>query len=900
MKSKEIREKFLEYFAKKGHKVLPGSSLIPDDPTVLLTLAGMLQFKPIFLGHEKPEHKRAATVQKCVRMLDIDRVGETARHQTFFEMLGNFSFGDYFKKEAIQYAWDLLLNEFKLDKNKLWIAVYEKDDEAYSIWKDVVGVSEDRIVRLDEENNFWAVGPTGPCGPCSEIYYDQGKALGCGKPDCKPGCDCDRFLEVWNLVFIQYNRNEKGELVPLKKKGIDTGMGLERIASILQGVDSNFDTDLFVPLIKRIKGMVKKDAPDLSLRIISDHIRAIVHLVADEVIPENVGRGYVLRRLIRRAIRHGRILGISEPFLYLLTADVVSSMGDTYPLLITRQALIQKIVKNEEEHFLTTLEQGMKLFSEVMEKHKEDKVIPGEVVFKLHDTFGFPMELSREIAKEKGFSLDEKGFEVEMEAQRERARAAGIPEDKKKLTSINLEGFSQTKFDGYSKEALEARVVAVFREEKLVVLDKTPFYGESGGQVGDTGIIKVGDKALRVIDTLLSNQGTIVHEIEDIDGLEEKIRVKATIDASKRRAISIHHSATHLLHQALKDVLGDHVKQAGSYVGPDKLRFDFSHFSAMPSDEVEQVEALVNKKIEEKLKIEVIEKSYKEATKMGAIVLFGEKYKDRVRVLKIDDYSLELCGGTHVKSTGDLLFFKILSEGALASGVRRIEAISGQAAKVKIVYKAKSLYDEVRRLIKKYRLLQAKKEGLGGGMRFTETGIFEIDITELDRLASAVDKQDSLNVNKLLEHLKGRVEWLYERIAKVEKEIKTVQSKSAKSDSINYASEMRDIAGAKVLLKEFSDYTIDMLRSISDNLKNQVKSCILVLVDSSNSKVRFLITVTPDLVKKGYSAKKIADVFAPIISGRGGGKDEKVEGGGKDATKINEAFDKVLKSLEKA
>ena len=445
MKSAEIRDRFLKFFEKNGHKILPGSSLVPADPTVLLTLAGMLQFKPIFLGQEKPHYKRASTVQKCVRMVDIENVGKTARHHTFFEMLGNFSFGDYFKKEAIRFAWELLINEYKLPQDKLMIAVYEKDDEAFEIWNKSIGIPSERIFRLGEDNNFWSVGPTGPCGPCSEIYYDFGPEKGCGKPDCKPGCDCDRFLEVWNLVFIQFNRNEKGELVPLKKKGIDTGMGLERIASILQGAESNFETDLFAPLIAKIKEKAKQ-ASQSSLRIVADHVRAMTHLISDGVVPDNAGRGYVLRRLIRRAVRHGKLLGIEKPFLYLLSGEVISLMKDAYPILCKKDKIIARIVRSEEENFLATLEQGMSLFKDIMEKHKRDKVIPGEIVFKLHDTYGFPVELSKEIALEEGYQLDEKSFEAEMEKQRARAREAGIPAEKKKLLALNLDRFGQTKF----------------------------------------------------------------------------------------------------------------------------------------------------------------------------------------------------------------------------------------------------------------------------------------------------------------------------------------------------------------------------------------------------------------------------------------------------------------------
>ncbi|MGB9612845.1 MAG: alanine--tRNA ligase, partial [Candidatus Margulisiibacteriota bacterium] len=487
MKSSEIREAFLKFFEKEGHKILPGSSLVPKDPTVLLTLAGMLQFKPVFLGLEKPPSARVATVQRCLRMIDIEKVGKTPRHHTFFEMLGNFSFGDYFKKEAILFAWELLTKEFKIPVTKLKIAVYEKDDEAFAIWHSNIGLPKEIIYRLGEDNNFWSVGPTGPCGPCSEIYYDLGPEKGCGKPSCAPGCDCDRYLELWNLVFIQYNRNEKGELIPLKRRGIDTGMGLERIAAVLQGVEDNFETDLFVPLTGAVEAKAKGEISKVSVRIIADHIRAISHLIADSVYPENVGRGYVLRRLIRRACHHGKLLGIGEEFLFELAPKVVQIMGDTYPILKEKEQEIVEVIKLEEKHFLSTLELGMKYFKEVTEQHQADKVISGKEAFKLHDTYGFPIELTAELAQELGFQVEIDAFEKEMEQQRERARR--FQEKEKNLASIDLSLFKPTQFVGYERHEVETKVVEVFPEHNLVILEKTPFYGESGGQVGDTGVI---------------------------------------------------------------------------------------------------------------------------------------------------------------------------------------------------------------------------------------------------------------------------------------------------------------------------------------------------------------------------------------------------------------------------
>ena len=891
MKSSEIREKFLKFFEAKGHKVLPGSSLVPSDPSVLLTLAGMLQFKPIFLGQEKAQHKRATTVQKCIRMVDIERVGLTPRHHTFFEMLGNFSFGDYFKKEAIQFAWELLTKEFKVPVTRLRIAVYEKDDEAFAIWNKEIGLPAEIIFRLGEDNNFWAVGPTGPCGPCSEIYYDLGPEHGCGKPDCKPGCDCDRFLEVWNLVFIQYNRNEKGELIPLKQTGIDTGMGLERIASVLQGANDNYETDIFTPLINKITSLTGATV-NASVKVIADHVRAVTHLISDGVFPENVGRGYVLRRLIRRAVSHGKRLGIDKPFLSDLSQEVVEMMKDAYPQLGEKSKQISQVIKDEEDSFLATLDQGIKWFEEVVKKG----AISGADAFKLHDTYGFPIDLTVEMGREKGINVDLAGFEKEMGAQRERARHKGISEKKMDIASLDLASFSATNFTGYDKNSEEAKVLTVFPEKGLVVLDKTPFYGESGGQVGDTGIFSWNGKEARVLNTFISPSGVILHQLDRSEGLKKDSKVRATIDGAKRKATEAHHTATHVLHKALREVLGEHVKQAGSFVGPDKLRFDFNHFHGMTLDELQKVEQIVNRKIAEKMKVEVLRKSYKEALQMGAVALFGEKYGEQVRVLKIGSYSLELCGGTHVKNTSEILFFKIISESALGAGVRRIEALAGQAAKVYVIYQAKSLRDEIESSIRSCRSLQGEKEKIGG-TKSLETNIFEIEFTELERLSKAIDNQDSVNVNKFLDHLSGRVEWLKERIVRTGREIEDLKARKVKSEAASFASEAVEIAGKKLLLKEFKGYSMDQLRTISDTVLGDLKSGVLLLASVFPGRLIYLITLSDDLVAQGLSAKKIADIFSGSVGGKGGGKDNKVEGGGKDPSKIKAGFEAVKRSL---
>lgn len=896
MQSSEIRAKFLKFFEGKGHKVLPGASLVPADPTVLLTLAGMLQFKPIFLGQERPQFKRAATVQKCVRTNDIDQVGLTPRHHTFFEMLGNFSFGDYFKPEAIQFAWELLTKEFAIPVTKLKIAVYEKDDEAYDIWQKQIGLPKEIIFRLGEDNNFWAVGPTGPCGPCSEIYYDLGEGHGCGKADCAPGCDCERFLEIWNLVFIQYNRNEQGELVPLQQKGIDTGLGLERITAVLQGVGDNFETDLFTPLLKKLEAYAKNNDP-VARKIVVDHARAVTNLIADGVLPGNTGRGYILRRLIRRAVRYGRKLGIDRPFLVEMARVVIAGMGEVYPNLPAKAPLIADVLAEEETNFLGTLALGLKLFEEMAGRHGDDKLLSGAEAFKLHDTYGFPVELTTELCAEKGLRVDQAGFAQEMSAQKDRARQSGLEGDRKKvLLSLDLAYLKPTNFTGYEKTVEESKVLAIFPDHNLVVLEKTPFYGESGGQVGDTGILSYNKTELMVHNTLVTPQGTVLHEVDRLEDLKVGQSVKATIDAAKRRATQAHHTATHLLHKALRETLGEHVQQAGSYVGPDKLRFDFSHFHALSLNELQQVEMSVNKKINEKIKVEILKKSFQDAVKLGATALFGEKYGDQVRVQKIGTYSLELCGGTHVANTGDIHYFKIVSEGALGSGVRRIEALAGQEAKVYVVYTAKRLRDKIEAMIKRYRQLQQGKERAGGS-KTLETNIFEIELTELERLGLCVDNQDSVTVNKFLDHLQGRVDWLEERIAKAERELASLKAKSASGGVAAYLAEVKEINGHKVLLKEFPDYSLEMLRAASDALQGKLGSCLLVLVASYPGRLTYLITVTQDLVNQGFSARKLAEVFTGVVGGKGGGRDNKFEGGGKDPGKIAEAFLALAKTL---
>ncbi|MFA4966597.1 MAG: alanine--tRNA ligase [Candidatus Margulisiibacteriota bacterium] len=885
MKSEEIRKTFLKYFEDKGHKIMPSASLIPSDPTVLLTLAGMLPFKPIFLGTEKPKFKRAASAQKCVRMNDIENVGKTSRHHTFFEMLGNFSFGDYFKEDAIAFAWELLTKIFALPEEKLVVAVYEKDDEAADIWTNKYKIPKEKLYRLSEENNFWAAGPTGPCGPCSEIYYDYGPGKGCGKPGCDPSCDCERWLEVWNLVFIQYNRDEAGKLTPLPSKNIDTGMGLERIARLLQNAETNFDTDLFVPIIEKLpKGEL------ISRRIVADHLRAAVYLIADSVLPGNEGRNYVLRRIIRRAVLHGRKLGIKEIFLPKLAETVIEIGRSIYPELSAKSKNIIQTLKTEEESFYLTLDTGMKLLQEMIAKH--GKLIPGEEAFKLHDTYGFPVEMTREIVREKGASIDEAGYKAAMEAQRARAREASFVNEEAK---IDVSKYPKTNFIGYDKNECDTKVIAILKDEKAVILEKTPFYPAGGGQVGDTGIISFDNKEIIATNTFGEIGGVILHKVDRIDEVKEKQNVKARIDVSRRAATAAHHTATHLLHAALRSVLGADATQAGSLVAPDHFRFDFHSPKALNACDIEEIEKQVNENIKKKIKVEISEMSIDDAKKLGAMALFGEKYGNRVRVVRIPAVSIELCGGCHIKNTEDISFFKIVKEEALQAGIRRIEAVAGSAAKIYVIYQGKGLRDSIYKLIHELRLLQDEKEKLGNKEVF-ESNIFEIDQEELVRLTKAVDNVDIVNVNKFLEHLRGRVEWLKERKHTLLKEIEKFKEKKVLGQADALIAEIKEINGVKVLAKEFENISMSNLRSLADEVKSKMPSGILIFSAANEGKASFLVIVSDDLTAK-YNAGKMAKALAETCGGGGGGKASKAEAGGRDISKIKEAFDKVLGAI---
>lgn len=868
MNSKETRKAFLDYFISKGHETVRSSSLIPKhDPSLLFTNAGMVQFKSVFLGEEKRPYKRAVSCQKCLRAggkhNDLENVGHTARHHTFFEMLGNFSFGDYFKRDAILFAWELLTEIYKLPQDKLWVSVYENDDEAEKLWGELTGIPGNRIVRLGAKDNFWQMGDTGPCGPCSEIIIDQGEHIGCGKAECRVGCDCDRFLEIWNLVFMQYNRDASGNLTPLPKPSIDTGMGLERLSAVLQGKLNNFDTDLFSPIISAITAQSrisygKSADSDISIRVISDHIRAAAFLLSDGLMPSNEGRGYVLRRIIRRASRYAKLLGINEPVLYKFIDSVADSMGDIHLELIEEKERASKVLRFEEERFSRTLEQGMKIMDEVIAATKKAglKSVPGDEIFRLYDTFGFPVDLARDIASDNNLTLDEDGFHREMEMQRERARASWVGEEEA-VSSIYRELLSEigkTEFVGYELLESASVVKAILKEGKVikeasegedveVFLDKTPFYGESGGQAGDTGKLTAdGFKAL-VTGTKKVIEGLHSHIIKIKDGkLKVWDKINCTVDVQKRKAVMRNHTATHLLQTALRNIVGEHVKQAGSLVAPDRLRFDFIHFFSLSAAEIEEIEDVVNQKILENIKVETTVMDIKEAIASGAMALFGEKYGETVRVVKVPGFSSELCGGTHCKTTGDIGPFVIISEGSVASGIRRIEALTGAAA----------------------------------------FGHFRKQEDELRKIA------DTLKTDKPSE----KVEKMAAELKELEKELERLKGRAASESSASLIEKARNINGIKVISCRVDGLGKKDLRILADNLKEKLGSGIIVLASAKDGDAAMLSMVTKDLadrLKAGDILKKVSQ----LAGGRGGGKPEMAEGGTKELEKLDKALEAV-------
>ena len=861
MKGSEIRSLFLEYFKEKGHAVVQSSSLVPaDDPSLLFTNAGMVQFKAVFLGSDKRPYTRATTSQKCVRAggkhNDLENVGRTARHHTFFEMLGNFSFGDYFKPGAIEFAWDLLVNRMKLDRGRLYVSVHHSDDEAYAIWRDKVGVSEERILRLGDKDNFWAMGDTGPCGPCSEILYDQGQGVGCGRPECKAGeCDCDRYLEIWNLVFMQYNRDEAGTLKPLPNPSIDTGMGLERITAVMQGAKSNYDTDLFAPLIAYVANMAGKkygenEDADVSVRVVADHARASAFLVGDGVLPSNEGRGYVLRRIIRRAARHGKLLGLGKPFLHEVAMQVASGMGDVYPELLARKDFIDKVITGEEERFLRTLDRGLALLDEVMAelRGKKETVIPGDAVFMLYDTFGFPVDLTQDIAGKEGFAIDGSGFEAQMELQREKARTSSS------FGSLTGEGAgleSQVKSDmarfvGYDVFEIEGTVLELkVRTEEgyapsdslvsgqmgLLVADETPFYGESGGQVGDTGTLRADGLVADVEDTSKSEAGIIIHHVAVRAGeIRKGQKVTLAVDHNRRKSIMRHHSATHLLQKALREVLGEHVHQSGSLVNESRLRFDFTHFAPMKPEEIARAEAIVNQFVMEDLPVTTQVTTKDRALEKGAMALFDEKYGESVRMVTMGDVSVELCGGTHCSSTGQIGLVKIVSEGSVSAGLRRIEAVAGTRA------------------LDLFRSLDGLVAGAAESLRCSPPEIPQ----RISALQSKIKEQE------------GAIRDLNLRIA---------------TGAGSGAGEEEYAAGERtVVFKEVETGDIAQMREVGDRIKERIKSGAVVLYAPGTDKATFMVMATPDAAET-FDAGRIMKKAMDAVGGRGGGKAQFAQGG---------------------
>ncbi len=867
MTSDEIRRAFLKYFEERKHRVVSSSSLVPrNDPTLLFTNAGMVQFKGVFLTEETRDYSRATTSQKCVRAggkhNDLENVGKTARHHTFFEMLGNFSFGDYFKEGAIEMAWDLLIQKWGLPAEKMWITIYLDDDEAYDLWRKI-GIPADRIVRLGEKDNFWAMGETGPCGPCSEIVIDQGEGMGCGQPDCAVGCDCDRYLELWNLVFMQFNRDAQGKMTPLAKPCIDTGMGLERISAILQGMKSNFETDLFIPIIKGIGEIGhlsygRDPKTDISIRVIADHSRAATFLINDGVLPSNEGRGYVLRRIMRRAMRHGKMLGIDHPFLYQTSSKVVDLMKDAYPELRETEAIVSRVIRNEEERFSETLDSGLKILREELDQLKKEKgkVFSGEVAFRLYDTFGFPLDLTAEILQEEGMSLDEEGFKAQMEEQRQKSKQAwqGMGEGKAKeiYRRLSNEGM-KTLFVGYEETQCESRILKLIKgdesvssanegDEIEIITEKTPFYGETGGQVGDRGVIFQENFSLEVEDTLRPLEDLIVHKARVKRGVV-RVGMEATfkVDPDRRRAIALNHTATHLLQAMLREVLGSHVHQAGSLVAPERLRFDFTHFAPIERGDLEQIEAMVNQKVRQNMRVETKIMNVEEALQTGAMALFGEKYGEKVRVVRVSDFSIELCGGTHTSRTGDIGIFKILHESGVAAGVRRIEALTGEGA---------------------YQFIREEER-------------------QLEEIASSLKSPPG--------EIGVRVERLLQRQKELEREVESFQAKWSHQEISGLLSLVREVKGVKVLSVRLDGKDPKRLREYIDQLKEKIGSGIILLGSQSEVKVTLLIGITEDLTRR-FKANELIKKIALHVGGTGGGRPDFAQAGGTDPERLDEAL----------
>lgn len=868
MRSAEIRKKFLDYFARLDHTILPGSSLVPDEPTLLLTTAGMVQFIPYFKGEKTPEHTRMATVQRCLRTTDIDNIGHTARHLTFFEMLGNFSVGDYYKKEVIPWAWEFVTKELGIDPEHLWVSIFLDDDEAFDVWHKDVGLAEHRIVRLGEDENFWSMGPTGPCGPCSEIHYDFGADKACG-PKCAVGCDCDRFLEIWNLVFMQYNRDEAGDLTPLPKKNIDTGMGLERVASIMQGVENNFESDLLRALIDKageISGIAYKTSgrEDISLKIIADHSRAIVFMINDGVLPSNEGRGYVLRRLLRRAVRHGRLLGVERSFMPEMAESVISLMGADYEDITKNARFIDDIIKGEEERFLLTLKSGLGQLDGFLDETVTAgaDTLDADKAFKLYDTYGFPYELTKEIAEERGITIDEAGFMNLMEEAKKTARSAATEKNRiaaEEALMKTAETGCATEFIGHQNSVAETEITTLLLagrpvveaaegDEIDVVLDQTPFYAEMGGQVGDTGTITTETGRVDVTDTIGVKGLTSHRGIVAAGRIATGQQAAAKIDIDRRQAIRRNHTATHILHWALRMVLGEHVRQGGSHVDDKRLRFDFTHGKALTEDEFRQIERLVNKKVVEDNPVRAYTTTYKFATESGALAFFGEKYGKHVRVLEVGDFSRELCGGTHVARSGEIGLIKIISEASIGANLRRIEALTGLNSLERAAESENILL----------KIEQSLKTGRSG--------------------------------------LNGRLKHLHEQLKDQEKEIERLKAKQGSADAAGILAGAETVRGVKLIFQSIPDKTPDELRVLIDGIKSKGDAAVIGLASSKDDSVSLIIAVSKDLAGKKVDAGKIIRQVAPVIGGGGGGRPDLAQAGGTRAEGIEEALREAKKT----
>jgi len=892
MTGAELREKFLQYFERNGHTRVRSSSLVPgDDPTLLFTNAGMVQFKSVFLGEERRAYVRATTSQKCVRAggkhNDLENVGRTARHHTFFEMLGNFSFGDYFKAEAIAFAWEFLTRDLALDEKRLIATVYTDDDDAFALWKRVSGFGDDRVLRLGEEDNFWAMGDTGPCGPCSEVHFHQGDHLACpeeaaGRKCLGPACECDRWLEVWNLVFMQFNRDASGTMTPLPRPSIDTGMGLERIAAVVQGKESNYDTDLFAPLIAEVAALARRrygaaEADDVSMRVIADHARTSAFLIADGVTPSNEWRGYVLRRIMRRAMRHGRMLGLTEPFLWKTVDWVVKLMGEAYPEIAADRTRIQEAIRGEEERFAETLDTGMLKIKEYLAERASDtrRVVDGRFLFTIYDTYGFPMDLAEEVFQDAGWRVTEATratADAEMEAQRARARAGaafGVGDDAAASAIYQRLGseIPSTEFVGYDSLASPARILAIVDAgsggprrlteaaqgaEVEMILDRTPAYAESGGQVGDTGTLVGRSGRGEIVDTYYRGSRLIVHRIKVVSGgFHENEDVAVTIETPRRQGLRRHHTGTHLLHAGLRRVLGTHVTQAGSLVAPDHLRFDFSHGASLKDREIEQIEELVNEQIQANVPVTQSEMDLDEALRMGAMALFGEKYGNRVRVIKIGDFSTELCGGTHLDRTGEIGLLKVAGEGAVASGVRRVEAVAGPAAIESVARKEAAL-----------------------------------------REAAELLKIGPLEVPK-------RLQKLLEEQRALEKQLAELESRLARSRAEDLVKAARQVNGVAVIAGRIDGLDADGLRAVADTLRNRLGSGIVCVGSVVDGKVNLIAAVTKDLTSRFQAGKLIQEV-AKAVGGGGGGRPDLAQAGGKDPAKLDAALELVYAFVARA